>query len=384
MAALPRNILILMSRTGGGHLASARALEAEFLRQDPQARVTIVDLLTDHISFPFSRLPRTYDTLVNRAPRLWQAMWKVTARRAVGGSSSALVRYMSQSKLERLIRDCKPDLVVSVHPLVNDLMIPVLARLAPATRYVTVVTDLGGIHPLWLHPGNAAIYLPTAKAVAVALARGLPQHRLHTHGLPIRAEFALAPPARADARLSFGLDPALPVVLVMGGGGGIGPIEAIVEAMAAALATTGGRATAQIAVITAKNDRLRARLAGRSWPVLVVPLGFVDRMSDLMHASDLLVTKAGPGSIAEASVRGLPMLIYGFIPGQEAANVDHVVEAGAGLFEPDPKALAGQAAALLGSDGQRLAGMAAKARGLGRDQATRDIVASILADLPKA
>ncbi|WP_204325387.1 hypothetical protein, partial [Stenotrophomonas maltophilia] len=62
MTTPPLRILILMSRTGGGHLASARALEAEFLRQHPQASVTIVDLLTDHISFPFSRLPRTYDT----------------------------------------------------------------------------------------------------------------------------------------------------------------------------------------------------------------------------------------------------------------------------------------------------------------------------------
>ncbi|MBN8941947.1 MAG: hypothetical protein J0H01_20735 [Rhizobiales bacterium] len=384
MTTPPLRILILMSRTGGGHLASARALEAEFLRQNPQASVTIVDLLTDHISFPFSRLPRTYDTLVNRAPRLWRAMWSVTARPAVGGSSSALVRRMSRGKIERLIREAAPDLVVSVHPLVNDLVIPVLARLAPATPYVTVVTDLGGIHPLWLHPDNAAIYLPTAKAVETAMACGLPKHRLHAHGLPIRAEFAAAPPDRAEARRAFGLDPALPAVLVMGGGGGIGPIEAIVDAMAETLAGSGGAPPAQIVVIAGKNARLQARLADRPWPVPVVPLGFVERMSDLMHASDLLITKAGPGTIAEASVRGLPMLIYGFIPGQEAANVDHVVQAGAGLFEPDPARLAAEVSALLVTDRARLAAMAGKARALGRDRATQDIVASILADLPKA
>ena len=53
-AGRPFQVLILMSRTGGGHLASARALEAELLRQRPDCKVTIVDMLTDHLAFPFS------------------------------------------------------------------------------------------------------------------------------------------------------------------------------------------------------------------------------------------------------------------------------------------------------------------------------------------
>ena len=373
------HVLILMSRTGGGHLASARALEAEFRRQAPAIRVTIVDLLVDHLAFPFNRLPGTYDTLVSRAPRLWRALWRATTRQRVGGASSTLVRLMSRTRIERLIRDTKPDLVVSVHPLVNDLVIPVLARLAPGTPYVTVVTDLGGIHPTWLNRRSSAVYLPTKEAVTVACRQGLPRERLHAYGLPVRAEFAQEPPDRAAARRVFGLDPGLPVALVMGGGGGIGPIEPIVAATARALAAADMPAKAQIAVITAKNERLREKLAAQSWPVPVVPLGFVDRMADLMHASDLLITKAGPGTIAEASICGLPMLIFGFIPGQEEANVDHVVSAGAGLFEPDPARLGQCAADLLARDGDRLAAMAEKARGLGRAQATRNIVGSILA-----
>ena len=373
------HVLILMSRTGGGHLASARALEAEFRRQAPATRVTIVDLLVDHLAFPFNRLPQTYDTLVNRAPRLWRALWQATTRQTVGGASSSLVRLMSRTRIERLIRAVNPDLVVSVHPLVNDLVIPVLARTAPGTPYVTVVTDLGGIHPTWLHRGSRAIYLPTGEALECAAAQGLPRGRLHALGLPVRAEFAHEAPDRAAARVGFGLAPDRPVVLVMGGGGGIGPIEAIVAATADALAAAGGADKAQIAVIAAKNEGLRVRLAARPWPVPVVPLGFVERMAELMHASDLLVTKAGPGTIAEASICGLPMLIFGFIPGQEEANVDHVVRAGAGLFEPDPTRLGALAAGLLTGDGGRLAAMAERARSLGRPLATRDIVASILA-----
>lgn len=375
----PRSILILMSRTGGGHLASARALEAEFHVQRAGLTVTIVDVLTDHLSFPFSRLPRTYDGLVNRTPRLWHAMWRATAHRAVARPSAALVRRLSRRKLERLVTATRPDLVVSVHPLVNDLVLPVLARLSPASRYVTVVTDLGGIHPAWLHPKNAAIYLPTERAVEIAAARGLPRERLHAYGLPIRADFAREAADRAGARASFGLDPALPAVLVMGGGGGIGPIEAIVREAAAALAAAAPDGpAAQIAVVCATNRRLKEKLEAARWPVPVIALGYVDRMADLMHASDLLVTKAGPGTIAEASVRGLPMLLTGFIPGQEAPNVDHVVEAGAGLFEPRPRRIGAEIARLMTAERHRLVAMAGSARALGRGRATHDIVASIL------
>jgi 1,2-diacylglycerol 3-beta-galactosyltransferase len=370
-------ILILMSRTGGGHLASARALEAEFRRQRPDVAVTIVDMLSDHLRFPFNQLPRTYDGLVSRFPGLWSAMWHGSARSRFGDHSSAIIRRLSHRHLARLITETAPDLVVSVHPLVNDLIVPVLEKVRPSARYVTVVTDLGGIHPSWLHPRNSAVYLPTEQAVAGALARGLPRERLHVHGLPVRTEFSERPAGRAAARTGFGLDPERPVALVVGGGGGIGPIEAIVSNLGTSLAAAGS--DAQIVVVTAKNEALKRRIEANPAPVPVMALGFVDRMSDLMQASDILITKAGPGTIAEASIRALPMAIYGFIPGQEAANVDHVVEAGAGLFEPDPARLAARVAGLLGPEWDELAAMAAAARHLGREQATHDIVASILA-----
>lgn len=378
----PLRLLILMSRTGGGHIASARALEAEFHVQRPDCRVTIVDLLTDHVAFPFSRMPATYDSVVNRTPRLWHAMWRLTAVAPVGRSSAAVVRRLSRARIEALLRTSEPDLVISVHPLVNHLVLPVLERVAPRIPFVTVVTDLGGIHPLWLHPRNAAVYLPTERAVELAVARGLPRARLHAHGLPIRADFAKAAAERGDIRRAFGLDPDLPVILVMGGGGGIGPMEAIVAATAKALSVAAsGGPPAQIVIVCASNTALQSRLTAATWPVPVMALGYVDRMSDLMEASDLLVTKAGPGTIAEASVRGLPMILYGFIPGQEGANVDHVVDAGAGLFEPRVAALAERAAELVTTDRDSLAVMADRARALGRARATHDIVASILGDV---
>ncbi|NJL50920.1 MAG: glycosyltransferase [Blastochloris sp.] len=152
------------------------------------------------------------------------------------------------------------------------------------------------------------------------------------------------------------------------------------RALAEALARDKDRG--QIVVVCGHNSRLKHELDAVDWPVPVVVLGFVDRMAELMHASDLLITKAGPGTIAEATVCGLPMLLSGFIPGQEEGNVDFVVEHGAGLFLKAPARLAEAAVALFGPDRAKLAKMAARSRALGHPHATEKIVRELGRLLP--
>src|SRR5262249_37621742 len=53
-------------------------------------------------------------------------------------------------------------------------------------------------------------------------------------------------------------------------------------------------------------------------------------MADWLRSADVLVTKAGPGIIAEAACCGVPMLLAGHLPGQEVGNTEIVVRAGAG------------------------------------------------------
>jgi 1,2-diacylglycerol 3-beta-galactosyltransferase len=58
-------------------------------------------------------------------------------------------------------------------------------------------------------------------------------------------------------------------------------------------------------------------------------------MPDFMQAADVLVTKAGPGTISEALNAGLPMVLYSRVPGQEDGNVNYVVSEGAGVWAPN-------------------------------------------------
>jgi 1,2-diacylglycerol 3-beta-galactosyltransferase len=183
----------------------------------------------------------------------------------------------------------------------------------------------------------------------------------------------------------------------MGGGEGMGLLEPTALALAEALPPR-----AQIVVVCGRNAALASRLSARQWPCGMVVKGFVSDIDAWMGASDVVITKAGPGTIAEALIRGVPLLLNGAIPCQEEGNVPFVVEVrsklatrthpscspltrralqnGVGQFNTEPKAIAAQVAAWFGPKAEELAEMAAKAKALGRPNATFRIVRD-LADL---
>ena len=106
-------------------------------------------------------------------------------------------------------------------------------------------------------------------------------------------------------------------------------------------------------------------------------LGFVDTMAELMGASHLVVAKAGGLTISEALARGLPLILYHVIPGQEAFNARHVAQRGAAVIAPRPGDVA-RAVRSCVEDPGRLEGLARAARALGRPQAADRIAEEVI------
>ncbi|MGB5047591.1 MAG: glycosyltransferase, partial [Caldilineaceae bacterium] len=169
--------------------------------------------------------------------------------------------------------------------------------------------------------------------------------------------------------------------LLVGGGEGMGPVGAIARAVAARLAADGREA--QLVVVCGRNESLRRELAAVAWPLPVRVEGFVRNMPEWMAASDCVVTKAGPGTIAEALISGLPILLTGFIPGQEEGNVPFVVDNGVGAYSEKPEEIARLLSRWFGPERAHLEEMGHKARSMGRPQATFEIVDEIVALLDK-
>jgi 1,2-diacylglycerol 3-beta-galactosyltransferase len=264
-----------------------------------------------------------------------------------------------------------------VHPLLQLVSMLAMARRAQRIPFVTVVTDLTTAHPLWFHPEVDGVYVASENTQTMARKAGIAPDRIHLLGLPIRPAFAKAPRPKADLRAELEMAPGLPAVLLIGGGEGIGPVEEIAAACDASL-SQGGRAAGQIVVVCGRNKTLQERLAARPWRIPARINGFVDNMPDWMTACDCIVTKAGPGTIAEALICGLPIVLSGFIPGQEEGNVPYVVENDVGFYDVTPAGIAATVARWFGPERTHLQAMSKRAQTMGHPHATFDIVRSIV------
>jgi 1,2-diacylglycerol 3-beta-galactosyltransferase len=118
----------------------------------------------------------------------------------------------------------------------------------------------------------------------------------------------------------------------MGGGDGVGGISSITQSIVSKLSCN--VKDSQVVVVCGHNTKVQEKLKSKKWPsnVNVVVRGFCSNIDEYMSAVDCLITKAGPGTIAEAMTRGLPIILSSFLPGQEAGNVPYVVDGGFGVY----------------------------------------------------
>ena len=96
------------------------------------------------------------------------------------------------------------------------------------------------------------------------------------------------------------------------------------------------RLKATVVAICGRNESLQHRLKSLSWNMPHHIYGFTTQMPEFMAAADMLVTKAGPGTISEGFIAGLPLVLYSRLPGQEDGNVAYVVKKKAGVWAPRP------------------------------------------------
>ncbi len=323
-----RNILFLFSDTGGGHRSAAEAIiEALGLEFPGQIACEMVDIFKEYAPPPLNLAPRIYPPL-SRHPTLWGMGYRLSdGPRRTRAFYNAIWPYVRRN-LRALLDEHPADLVVSVHQLIN---VPVARLVAMyGLPFITVVTDMVTTHAAWYATRATHTIVPTQEAYRRGLKAGMSPHQMSVVGMPVADRFCQPQGDRSAIRQRLGWPEDRPTVLMVGGGEGMGPLEE----MTAALDQAG--LPVALAVITGRNQALKSRLEKRRWKLPVQIYGFVTEMPAFMHAADFLVTKAGPGTISEAFIAGLPVILYSKMPGQEDGNVTFVVEKGAGVWAPEP------------------------------------------------
>lgn len=351
-------VLLLMSDTGGGHRAAAQAIAAALKRLSPTCEVEVVDAVAE-ISPGWNAVVRLYGPIVRTVPWLWALLYAVfrgLGRATAWKLTAAFVTWTVRHSLIPFLDRKQPDVVCSTHPLINQVcqfgQRQYLAARGKRIPLAVVVTDPVTFHPAWIEPGADLTVVATEEARTEAVRCGAALDRLHLLGLPIHPDF-FAPEgtedARAASRRTLGLPSDGPVVLCTGGGEGLGGFTAAVTAIlhlpqAPHVLAVAGRDSAvhgELLNLAAREPRLMA-------------FGFTDQMPTLMRASDVVVTKAGPGTLFEAMALGRPLVLVGAVPGQERGNVELVRRHGVGLVALEgPEAVGGAVGQLLDQPEER-------------------------------
>jgi 1,2-diacylglycerol 3-beta-galactosyltransferase len=364
------HILFLFSDTGGGHRSAAEAIiEALHLEYDGQVTFEMVDIIKDYAPPPLNQLPAWYPYMV-KTPELWGLGYRLSnSQRRVDFIISSTWPYVRQS-IKNLILKNPSDLIVSVHPLANTPVLRALGRNRP--RHITVVTDMVTTHAFWYDRRTDLCLVATEGAYQRALRFKLKPEQVRVVGLPVADRFCKPAGDVVALRKQLGWPQEKPVVLLVGGGEGMGPVEKTATAIAAA------NLPLTLVIIAGRNLKLKERLESRSWPIPTFIYGFVSNMPDFMNAASVLVTKAGPGTVSEALNAGLPMILYSRLPGQEDGNITYVTEVGAGVWAPTPEQITSVLRQWVLTP-ERLVEISATCRKVARPQAARTI-AHILAD----
>ncbi len=323
------HILFLFSDTGGGHRSAAEAiieaLEAEY---GDAFTTEMLDFFKSHAPIPFNKMPDWYPDMV-KAPHLWGLSFRISnGRRRARAIITSMWPYVGRA-VRALVRDHPADLVVTVHPLANTIILKAMGHNRPP--FVTVVTDMVTTHALWYDPNADLVCLPTEMARQRAIQYQMPPEKLRVVGQPVALRYCVPAGNKADLRAKLGWEQEKTTVLLVGGGEGMGPLGKTARAIAAS------GLDVSLVIVTGRNQRLKEHLESLEWPLPVHIYGFTREMPDFMRAADVLVTKAGPGTIAESLNAGLPIILYAKLPGQEDGNVTFVVKERVGVWAPSPK-----------------------------------------------
>lgn len=368
------DIALLYSDTGGGHRTAAEAIEQAILGLAGGAhRVTRHNSIA-YLPFPFNRSEATYAGAMRRAPWLhrlsYHALDGDLPRRLIGAGGMAL----DGRRVIAFEVQTRADVYVSCQPHFNPFMPRALLANRSRARYIHVVTDLRDVHAFHFTPVADLVIVPNEEVRAQAMRHGLAPDRLVVAGIPILPDFASRLRAGPSTRRALGLADEKPVLLLMGGGDGMG------ELYATAAGLMRSSLPAQLIVICGRNAALKAALEALDATLPTRVLGFVDNVAELMGASDIAITKAGPGSLCESLAARLPIIIYDAVPGQEDGSRDFMIDHGAAVYRPTHDGVLAQVADWLADPGALARASEASAR-LARPEAALEIGRAVLAQL---
>ncbi|HHV72614.1 MAG TPA: glycosyltransferase [Clostridia bacterium] len=355
-------LLFLSVEIGAGHTRTAQAISKVLPEVIPNSEVRIVDFFNYMNPIMRKALVDGYIEIIKTTPAIYRYLYNRAEERESLLEFNKLLDLASKVKLKKLFAEFNPDIIVSTHAFPSGVLSVLKEKRKITKPIVTIITDYTA-HPFWIYHNMDKYIVATEEIANILKMKGINQTKIHTTGIPIDPIFKNVP-SKTEARINLGLDRELFTVLISGGGLGLGPLETIVNNLAAT------DLPIQIVVMVGKNEILEQRIkrarCGAKVPINVI--GYTNNVHQLMASADLLISKPGGLTCAEALSIGLPIIVSSPIPGQEERNSKFIVDSGVGMKLEKPEE-AGHLISRLMEDKNTLMRMREKALSLGKPDA---------------
>jgi UDP-N-acetylglucosamine:LPS N-acetylglucosamine transferase len=327
-----KRVHVVFHDGGGGHRNAAVALQTVISQQQRDWQIELIQFqdLTDRLDILRKltgiRIQQQYNTLLQNGWTLGSTQLLRVLQATIRVFHRPLVNL-----LEKFWREKPADLLISVIPHFNRQICESWTKVYAGRPFVTIITDLADFPPrFWIESlKEQYIIAGTEKAAEQARAMGHDDARIfRTSGMILRPDFYAEDTSDPVAlRREMGLREDLATAIVLFGGHGSKVMYDITEKLDAA------GLPLQLILICGRNEELAGKLRARQWKLPKHVIGFTKEVHKLMRAADFLIGKPGPGSIAEAMVRKLPVLIEcnAWTLPQERYNAEWVKERGVGI-----------------------------------------------------
>lgn len=314
-----------------GHRSAAEAIEKALKILEPQTQTLSIDAFNYTNPRSEKIIHTIYMSVIKRFPQLWDYLYDNPKIVQKTQRLKEIINKINAKKLKALFDDFKPDAVVCTQAFPCGMVSGYKKAYNSPVPLVAVLTDYV-LHSYWIYD-NVDYYIAPSQQVALTLEKkNIPAEKIKCTGIPFDPKFNI----EVNRELIFNtlrLNPNEPTILIMGGGHGLGPIEKVVESL-----ETVDKNLQEI-IVTGNNTKLYESLIRRikKYKKQIQVLGFVDNINELMSVSDIIITKPGGITTAEAMTKKIPMIIISPLPGQEAKNTDYLKEQHAAIEVNDPK-----------------------------------------------
>lgn len=301
-------ILFLYGVQGTGHEKAAHAVMAALQKLDKKIPTEALPLVQKSFPTLGKMVNKTYLATLQYLPNVWGSIYDSKKFETFSKPGQRLLSKLSSVKTRSFIKKINPAVVVCTQALALNAIVHEKKAGRFHGAIIAIPTDFY-VHRYWIHKEVDHYFVAHQKLKNALHKKGIPPYKMTVTGIPVHPRFEKKENQKW-AKKKFNLDPSRKMALVMGGHYGLGAIKKSVAALKA------HKNKYQTVVVCGRNQNLKKSLLNKA----DVVFGITNQIPTLMSAADVVVTKPGGMTCAEAIAKKRPLKLTAPLPGPEQKN----------------------------------------------------------------